>query len=39
MLDPDAPASAKVSAVRATLELAGDLGKDADTSLSSKTYA
>ena len=27
MLDPDAPASAKVSAARTALELAGDLGK------------
>jgi len=39
MLDPDAPASAKVSAARAALELAGDLGKDADTNLSSKNPA
>ena len=39
MLDPDAPASAKVSAARAALELADDLGKDADTSLSSKNLA
>jgi hypothetical protein len=36
MLDPGTPASAKVSAARTALELAGDLGKDADTNLSSK---
>lgn len=30
MVDPDAPASARVSAARTALELAGDLGKDAD---------
>ena len=39
MLDPDAPASTKVSAARTALELAGDLGKDADTHLSGKNLA
>ena len=39
MLDPDAPASTKVSADRTAFELAGDLGKDADTHLSGKNLA
>ena len=39
MLDPDAPASTKVSAARTALELAGDLGKNADTHLSGKNLA
>ena len=39
MLDPETPASAKVSAARTALELAGDLGKDADTSLLDKSSA
>lgn len=39
MLDIDAPASARVSAARTALELAGDLGKAADTSGESKSLA
>ena len=39
MLDLDAPASARVSAARTALELAGDLGKAADTSGESKSLA
>ena len=39
MLDPDAPASAKVSAARTALELAGDLGKDAENSISGNNFA
>lgn len=39
MLDPDAPASAKVSAARTALELAGDLGKDSDHCVSGKSVA
>ena len=37
MNDPDAPASAKVSASRTVLELAGDLGKDKENSLEGKS--
>ena len=39
MLDLDAPASAKVSAARTALELAGDLGKNADDPTSSRSLA
>mgnify|MGYP001241375037 CR=1 FL=1 len=39
MLDPDTPASAKVSAARVALELAGDLAKDTDKSLSDRSLA
>lgn len=39
MRDEDAPASAKVSAARTALELAGDLGKAADDITSSKSLA
>lgn len=39
MRDDDAPASAKVSAARTALELAGDLGKAADDITSSKSLA
>lgn len=39
MLDMDAPASAKVSAARTALELAGDLGKNADDPTSSRSLA
>ena len=39
LLDLDAPASARVSAARTALELAGDLGKAADTSGESKSLA
>ena len=37
MLDPDAPGSAKVSASRTVLELSGDLAKDRDKDLDSKS--
>ncbi len=37
MNDPDAPASAKVSASRTVLELAGDLGKDKENNLEGKS--
>ena len=36
MIDPDAPASAKVSAARTALELAGDLGANAERGSSGK---
>ena len=39
MRDDDAPASAKVSAARTALELAGDIGKAADDITSSKQLA
>ena len=39
MLDPDAPASAKVSAARTSLELAGDLSKNADGSIDGRNLA
>ena len=39
MLDIDAPASAKVSAARTALELAGDLGKGSDDPTSSRSLA
>ena len=39
MLDIDAPASARVSAARTALELAGDLGKAADQGSDGKTLA
>ena len=39
MTDPDAPASAKVSAARTALELAGDLGKNAEGGASGKSLA
>ena len=39
MLDVDAPASAKVSAARTALELAGDLGKNADDPTSNRSLA
>ena len=39
MLDIDAPASAKVSAARTALELAGDLGKNADDPTSNRNLA
>ena len=39
MLDPDAPASAKGSAACTALGLAGDLGKDADNSISGNNFA
>ena len=39
MKDPDAPASAKVSAARTALELAGDLGKNAEGAGSGKSLA
>lgn len=39
MLDIDAPASARVSAARTALELAGDLGKAAEQGSDGKTLA
>ena len=39
MLDLDAPASARVSAARTALELAGDLGKNAEAGSESKSMA
>ena len=39
MLDLDAPASARVSAARTALELAGDLGKSAEAGSESKSMA
>lgn len=39
MIDPDAPASAKVSAARTTLELAGDLNKGGDGSADGRSLA
>ena len=39
MLDIDAPASARVSAARTALELAGDLGKNAEAAGDGKTLA
>ena len=39
MLDLDAPASARVSAARTALELAGDLGKNAEAAGDGKTLA
>jgi phage terminase small subunit len=39
MTDDDAPASARVSAARTALELAGDLGKNADGSGSGRSLA
>jgi len=39
MLDLDAPASARVSAARTALELAGDLGKNAEAAGEGKTLA
>ena len=39
MLDPDAPASAKVSAARTSLELAGDLSKNVDGSIDGRQLA
>ena len=39
MLDVDAPASARVSAARTAMELAGDLGKNAESAGEGKTLA
>ena len=39
MLDLDAPASARVSAARTAMELAGDLGKNAEAADAGKTLA
>ena len=39
MLDVDAPASARVSAARAAMELAGDLGKNAEAAGDGKQLA
>ena len=39
MIDPDAPASAKVSAARTALELAGDLGPNAKDNASGRSLA
>ena len=39
MQDPDAPASAKVSAARTALELAGDLNKGSDDPTSNRSLA
>ena len=39
MLDIDAPASAKVSAARTALELAGDLNKGSDDPTSSRSLS
>ena len=39
MIDPDAPASAKVSAARTTLELSGDLNKGGDGSADGRSLA
>lgn len=39
MLDLDAPASARVSAARTAMELAGDLGKNAEAAGEGKTLA
>lgn len=39
MLDPDAPASARVSASRTALELAGDLNKDKGGELAGRSLA
>jgi len=39
MLDPDAPASARVSAARTAMELAGDLGKNAEAADAGKSLA
>ena len=39
MIDPDAPASAKVSAARTTLELSGDLNKSGDGSADGRSLA
>ena len=39
MLDVDAPASARVSAARTAMELAGDLGKNAEAADSGKSLA
>lgn len=39
MLDLDAPASARVSAARTALELAGDLGKNAEAADAGKSLA
>ena len=39
MIDADAPASAKVSAARTALELAGDLGANAEDMTSNKSLA
>ena len=39
MVDPDAPASAKVSAARTTLELSGDLNKAGDGAADGRSLA
>ena len=39
MLDPDAPSGAKVSAVRTSLELAGDLVKASDKAIAGKSLS
>lgn len=39
MIDQDAPAAAKVSAARTALELAGDLGRNADDMTAGKSLA
>lgn len=39
MIDPDSPASAKVSAARTTLELSGDLNKAGDGALDGRSLA
>ena len=39
MVDPDAPASAKVSAARTALELAGDLNKNGDGAVDGRSLA
>ena len=39
MVDPDAPASAKVSAARTALELAGDLSKNGDGAADGRSLA
>ena len=39
MVDPDAPASAKVSAARTALELAGDLNKNGDAAADGRSLA
>ena len=39
MVDPDAPASAKVSAARTALELAGDLNKNGDGAADGRSLA
>ena len=39
MVDPDAPASARVSAARTALELAGDLNKGSDAAVDGRSLA